>query len=165
MENIMLDELKAHIEKRFQEKMNEINKAKQEIEQWRNDKIAAIEVLLGERSTDEWLSDVPELGSSQKRRVQPSGSPNIPRGRKKSPTAKKFNQTQMVRDAIDNISGEISIDSVRSWINENRSDCSDRVKPQSIRSALARLEANQELKTVRLEGQMKVYGKTNNKNR
>jgi len=128
----------------------------QELERWKDAKLAVLDFLIGEKSESAWLEDIPSFIGEIAELKEPTKV--MPR-RTKFPEP-QVNQAQAVRLAIENIEENISNHAVRKWLNQNMREVASQVSPRSIRSELWRLEGIKIIEKVRVDGNMNIYRKT-----
>ncbi|MEW5772787.1 MAG: hypothetical protein AB1916_04615 [Thermodesulfobacteriota bacterium] len=161
MDHPTYEHLREEVETRYQKKKGELDALYQDLERWRHDKLVLLEVAHGKRSAEEWLDDMPGVPSTPS---PPAKSPQVtpaPPTEIKSPDRQSVNQSREVRNAVLNISGDISNEKVRDWLAANRPSIAEQVTAPSIRSQLARLEMSGKLQVITMgPGGMKIYRKT-----
>ncbi|MBN2141381.1 MAG: hypothetical protein JW718_10310 [Desulfovibrionaceae bacterium] len=151
--------LRDAVEKKYLSLLADLKNKKLEIEAWRTKKIAWLDIFSATKSPEEWLRDSPIVVATSFEKPDETSSETAPVVKVRQPVEPKINQARVVRDAVEKISGEISNEAVRAWLKANRPDIADKIKPQSIRASLVRLEQAGKLEQIRLDGQMKIFKK------
>lgn len=159
MSTIDTEKLRYEIESKFAEGKKLLEAQMASLKKWRDDKIAALDVIEGKTSADEWLS-MPMIRQHANGSVKNSdcrqglvwacGAKDLP----------SVNQAEEVRAAVSALRGPFTTTHVRDWLDENKPRVSKLVSQRSIRTELWRLEQKLgQLEKIGSDGNSNIYEK------